>query len=171
MWTDPLGLEVDGTYSISTGKLTITDRDGKGSASLSGCSSGTNNVGDASTGFSGPVPPGKYRIYPSPRQIMGQDAYILDPIDGNEGNDQYDGQYNNRYGFRMHLEDTKDKAGLKGSRGCIVILRSSLDQVKQLLNNTKRGDNKRINSPDDKNPGKTESFGRLPSLGTLNITN
>ena len=169
-WVDSLGLEVEGTYSLSKGKGNLKDLDGKGSASLSKCSSGTNKASDASTAFTGPVPPGNYRIFKSPRQIMGQDSYILDPDDKKPYNDQYDGQYNNRYGFRIHLEDLNDVMKLKGSRGCIVMPRSVLDSLKSLLDNTKRGKHHNITSPDDKNPGKSENFGSLPSLGTLKVT-
>ena len=167
---DPFGLEVDGTYSISKKTLTLRDRDTGESVSVPGCSSGTNNADDASTGFRGPTPPGKYQIYKAPRKIMGQDSYVLDPIDRSRGNDKYDGEFNDRYGFRIHLEDPGDKAGLKGSRGCVVMSQASLDKVKKLLENTKPGRKRRIKSPDEKNPGKYEKFGRLPSLGTLTVT-
>ena len=173
---DPLGLDVTGTFSIGTGALSFTDnqrtRDTRGffgrlfgrpanNVPLSfSCQagSGTNNAAEMDQVGVGPLPTGNYAIYERPGGIAGQPAYVLDPIDTNRYDDNWDGRADGiqRGAFRLHTSipgATRD-----GSDGCVVVGADTLGNLDQFLQGTQKGESRTIG-------GHTGRF-----IGTLNVT-
>ena len=176
-WVDYLGLEVNGYYFISSGKLILTDNTSKEECRCKG-TSGTNDAKDASKFFEGPVPPGTYNIYFRPGDYpkkSGRPAYILDPADSKKGNDQADTPGkpgDGRYAFRIHIEISTELR--KGSDGCIVLSAEDLEKLRKFLEKTVKGEPQQIispNPPTPKNPsgGPPDDFGKLPRLGVIKV--
>jgi RHS repeat-associated protein len=176
-WVDFNGLEVSGSYDISSGKLILTDNS-SGEKYVSYGTSGTGNVKDASKSDQGPVPPGSYDIYIRPDGYpkgTGLPAYILDPEDGQKGNDTADTPGkpgNGRFGFRIHIE--VPGAVRKGSDGCIVLCAKDLERLRQFLGKTAKGPKQKITSPNPPTPqnpngSPPDNFGQQQRLGIIKV--
>jgi hypothetical protein len=182
---DPLGLEVTGTYSISSGTLNFTDNDRRTSpgffARLFGaqprplsatCSSGsgTGDLGDIAESNVGPLPPGTYNVYyiGDRPDSTGPMTYLLDPVDSSPGNDRWDGRADgiSRGAFRIHLENTD--AARNGSNGCLVNGAVEHSRMHNLLQGTSHGTPRTITQPSSW--PRAETFPSLPRLGTLTVT-
>jgi RHS repeat-associated protein len=106
---DPSGLEVQATYNIKTGTLTVMDLDSGKQYKFDGLFSGDglykNNpyYQNAPQGLvgAGPIPTGKYEILDDPEH-PAQTWYRLDPIDSKPRNDVNDDLFPWRNGFRIH---------------------------------------------------------------------
>lgn len=165
--SDPTGLELDVVQSISHGTITVTDRDTGRTFTLPG-SSGNNKLGDVPTHNVGPIPPGSYTIYERQGGMNGSRAWILDRNDGNRGNDTNDGKNpkagDGRFALRYHVESGGPN---KGSQGCSVSDKRSIDRFGKAADKTTKGPPRHITSPKD-HPGDgkpRDDFGNPPSVG------
>ena len=172
---DPLGLMVTATYDIGRQRFEATSDTGATlKCKKNKCSCGDNDPRNTDNEDSGPLPRGTYKIY---QRIKDGDAdfkhlgnaWILDPQDGNPGNDMWG--TNGRDGFRIHMwvDTRKDK----GSQGCIVLSEDCYAAFEAMVNNTTKGPKTKIKSPKtrDRNRNVTEweTFDEVPLLGTLQV--
>ena len=170
--TDPMGLELDVVQSISRGTITVTDRDTGKSFTLQG-SSGTNNLADVAKANVGPIPPGNYSIYErTGEHEHGSRAWILDRNDSNRGNDTNDGNHpekgDGRFALRYHTESGGPN---KGTEGCSVSDKRSIDRFGKAADKTSKGSSEHITSPRD-HPGDgkpRDDFGVQPRVGTWKV--
>jgi RHS repeat-associated protein len=171
---DLLGLMVTATYDISRQKFTASSDTGdKMSCSKRDCSCGDNDEDHTDQANVGPLPKGTYKIYQrikagNPAMPgVGGNAWILDPVDNNPGNDVWDP--GGRSEFRIHLWLVDPNAFQKGSNGCIVLSPDCHGKFDELVSKTTPGPKKKITSPDPNAPGGTMTFDEVAELGTLTV--
>jgi RHS repeat-associated protein len=173
IFNDIFGLEVTGNYSISTGLLTITDNDDPKKTVTVQASSGDGKVEHCNlVNGGGPIPPGSYSIYPRPGGYPnpGNPAYVLDPNDGNPGNDQWDdGPAKLRYGFREHIGDPAKTYPNNGTEGCITPSVEDMKKLNEILRKTKRGPRRTITSRPDPGKNNGHTWRNQPRLGTITV--
>jgi RHS repeat-associated protein len=170
---DKLGLEFTGTYSITDRTLDLTDNARKVGTlrkSLATCScpasSGDNDPDNQGKQGTGPIPEGSYTVYHMGNRISANTTLLLDPVDSNQGNDEWDGGTNRTF-FRIHLADLNDPTGRRGSNGCIVLEAIPMGELNAFLEATRPGPLTQI-TQDPRHPD-AEVF-RLYRYGTLTVT-
>jgi len=114
---DPLGLLVDGTFCMSIGMVTITDRD-TGETVSARAFSGNKHSNDpayanATGKDTGPLPAGNYDILDHPSGLVdGKPWYDLDSFPHDKVRDDYD-PTSKRGKFRLHQGNS--------SNGCVTV--------------------------------------------------
>jgi RHS repeat-associated protein len=139
MGVDLLGLLVDGTFSMSTGIVTLTDRD-TGECVSAKAFSGNEHANDpayanAAGKDTGPLPAGSYDILNHPSGLVhGDPWYDLDSAPQDKVRDDYDPK-SKRGKFRLHKGNA--------SNGCVTVTddggknTDQWDKIHALLQKTK----------------------------------
>jgi hypothetical protein len=144
---DPVGLEVDATFDVGTGRLTVNDRDTGASASMDAYSGG-NPWGD-------PIPTGPFDILYHPND----DFFRLEPDDSKYGDDTDNASGRDK--FRLHRPGR--------SVGCITAKdKQDWEKVRDLIRNTKTSETEVESKSRNPFAPKTE---KIKKFGALAVTN
>lgn len=146
-WIDPLGLEVDASFDVGTGRFTVTDRDTGASASMDAYSGGNP--------WGAPIPTGPFDILDHP----DNDFFRLEPDDSPYGDDTHNASGRDK--FRLHRPGR--------SVGCITAKdKQDWEKVRDLIRNTKMSETEVKSKSRNPFAPKTE---KIRKFGDLTVTN